>query len=102
MVGDYSRESKAEKDISLLKRGAWGPPGNETQVGGVTMWPPRTQRAWWAGPLSPGCCEVGGGAGRETLAEGGHEMPRGYKGTLWALGVVRKLCTCQSGEFGVE
>lgn len=34
MVGDYSRESKAEKDISLLKRGAWGPPGNETQVGG--------------------------------------------------------------------
>lgn len=61
MVGDYSRESKAEKDISLLRRGAWGPPGIETQVEGITMWPSRTQTAWRAGPLSPGCCEVGKG-----------------------------------------
>lgn len=77
-MGDYSRESKAEKDISLLRRGAWNPPGIELQVGvAVTMWPPGPHTAQWAGPLSPGCCEVGGRAGHETLAEGGHEMPGG-------------------------
>lgn len=64
MVGDYSRENKAEKEISLLRRGAWRTPGIETQVGEITMWLtgglPGPQTTQWADPLSQGCCEVGG------------------------------------------